>query len=105
ELGVRRDRTRLAEHLPALDLLALGPAQQTTNVVAGTTLVEDLLEHLHAGDDGRSRVLDTHDLDGLASLDDSLLHATGGNGSTAGDRENVLDRHQERLVQIALRLG
>src|SRR4029079_3242642 len=51
ELGVRRERARLAENLAALDLLALGTAEQTADVVARLTLVEDLAEHLDAGDD------------------------------------------------------
>src|SRR4051794_25879917 len=45
EFGVRRDRARLAENLAALDLLALGAAQEGADVVAGLTLVEDLAEH------------------------------------------------------------
>src|SRR5919202_820163 len=52
ELGVRRDRAGLAQHLSALDVLALGAAEQAADVVARATLVEDLAEHLDAGDDG-----------------------------------------------------
>src|SRR5581483_6421606 len=66
ELRVRRDRARLAENLPALDLLALGATQEATDVVARLALVEDLLEHLDTGDDGRGGRLDAHDLDGVA---------------------------------------
>ena len=40
------------EHLAALDFLALGAAQQAADVVAGLALVEQLAEHLDAGDDG-----------------------------------------------------
>ncbi len=75
ELGVRRDRARLAEDLPALDLLTLGAAQQAADVVAGLTLVEDLAEHLDAGHDRVGRVLDADDLDGVAGVDDALLDA------------------------------
>src|ERR671939_2195554 len=50
EVRVRRDRARLAEHLPALDLLPLDAAQEAADVVAGLALVEDLAEHLDAGD-------------------------------------------------------
>src|SRR3954453_3454524 len=105
ELGVRRDRAGLAENLPALDVLALGASQEAADVVAGATLVEDLAEHLDAGDDGRVGLrMDADDLDGLARLDDPLLDAARGDGAAAGDREDVLDRHQERLVEFALRL-
>ena len=38
-------------------------------------------------------------------LIDALLDAAGRDGAAAGDREDVLDRHQERLVELAHRLG
>src|SRR5215213_8153977 len=105
ERRVRRDRARLAEHLPALDLLALDAAQQAADVVAGLALVEDLAEHLDAGDDRRAGLrVDAHDLDLVARVDDALLDAAGGDGAAARDREDVLDRHQERLVEVALGL-
>src|SRR5499427_8857686 len=63
ELGVRLDRTRLAQHLAALDFLALGAAQERADIVAGLALVEQLAEHLDAGDDGLLRVLEADDLD------------------------------------------
>src|SRR3954453_108119 len=105
ELGVRGDRPRLAEHLAALDVLALDAAEQAADVVAGLALIEDLAEHLDAGDDRAVGLrLDADDLDGVAGVDDALLDAAGGDGAAAGDREDVLDRHQERLVEVALRL-
>src|ERR1044072_6908628 len=105
EVRVRGDRAGLAEHLAALDLLALDASQQAADVVAGLALVEDLAEHLHAGDDraGGLRV-DAHDLHGVARVDDALLDAAGGDRAAAPDREDVLDRHQERLVEVALGL-
>ena len=105
ELGVRRDRAGLAQHLAALDLLALGPAQQAADVVARLALVEDLAEHLNARDDGRGGVVDADDLDGVAGVDDALLDAAGRDRAAAGDREHVLDGHQKRLVQLAHGLG
>src|SRR5919199_2223932 len=49
---VRRDRAGLREHLAALDLLALRAAEQHARVVASLRVVECLVEHLEAGDDG-----------------------------------------------------
>src|ERR1700739_3198575 len=40
ELGVRGDRSGLAQHLPALDVLTLGPSQQAAGVVARLALIE-----------------------------------------------------------------
>src|SRR3954471_16885907 len=105
EFGVRRDRARLAENLAALDLLALGAAQEAADVVTGLTLVEDLAEHLDPGDRGFAGVrVDADDFDLVTGVDDALLDAAGGDGAAAGDREDVLDRHQEGLVELADRL-
>ena len=106
ELGVRRDRPGLAEHLAALDLLALGASQQGADVVAGLALVEDLAEHLDAGDDGLLAISGWMPTISTSSpvLTIALLDAAGRDGAAAGDREDVLDRHQERLVEVALGL-
>src|SRR5918911_3006667 len=106
EVRVGRDRTRLHDDLTALDVLALDAAEQQTHVVAGLALVEQLAEHLDAGDGRLGRVrADADDLDLLGDLDDATLDATGHDGATAGDGEDVLDGHEERLVDLALRPG
>ena len=56
ELGVRRDRARLAQHLATLHVVTLGAAQQQAGVVARLALVQQLAEHLDAGDRGLLRV-------------------------------------------------
>ena len=47
---------------------------------------------------------DADDLDFLVDVDDATLHATGDHSAAAGDREDVLDGHQERLVGLADRV-
>src|SRR5690606_28430209 len=96
ELGVRLDRTRLAQNLATLDVLTANAADQRADVVAGLALVEQLAEHLNAGNRRLRGVLDADDLDFFANLDDAALDATGDNRATARDREHVFDRHQER---------
>src|SRR5919107_1092623 len=103
EVGVRLDRARLAKHLAALDVLTADAAQQRTDIVASLALVEQLAEHLDAGDDRLLGVADADDFDFLANLDDALLDTAGDDGAAARDREHVLDRHQERLVERTLR--
>src|SRR5450759_3492483 len=103
ELGVGLDRTRLRENLATLDVVALDTAQEATDVVAGAAFIEQLLEHLDAGDDNLAGVADTDDLDFIADLDDAALDAPRGHGATALDAEDVFDRHQEGLVDGALR--
>ena len=103
---MRLDRAGLGEHLAALDLVAIDAAQQHADVVAGDARVEQLAEHLDARDDGLLRLLfEPDDLDLFADLHLTALDATGADRAAAGDREDVFDRHQERLVDLALRLG
>src|SRR5665647_343210 len=105
ELRVRSDRARLADDLTALDVLALGATKQQTNVLACASLVKQLTEHLDTGDDGLGRaVLDADDLDLGVDLEDAALDPAGDDRATTGDREDVLDGHKERLVDVALRL-
>src|SRR5664280_1538968 len=88
-----------------LDLLALDAAQQQADVVAGAALVEQLAKHLDTGDRrALDLLLDADDLDRLADLDHAALDPTGDHGAAAGDGEDVFDRHQERLVDVALGL-
>ena len=67
--------------------------------------VEQLAEHLDAGDDRLACVslLEPDDLDLFADLDLAALDAARADRAAAGDREDVFDRHQERLVDGALR--
>src|SRR4029079_11324697 len=79
ELRVGRDRARLAEDLPALDLLALDAAEEAGDGGAGLALVEDLAEHLDARDDRAGGLgLDAHDLHRVTGVDDALLDAARG---------------------------
>ena len=48
--------------------------------------------------------LDADDLDFLVHVDHATLDATGDHGAATGDREDVLDGHQERLVGLADRV-
>ena len=80
---MRRDRTGLAQHLPALDVLTSNAAQKRTDVVARLALVEQLAEHFDAGNDGLLRVADADDLDLLANLYDARLDASGDDRAAA----------------------
>src|SRR5437667_110103 len=68
-------------------------------------LIEQFAEHLHAGDDRFDRRRDTHNFDVLADFDHAALDASRRDGATSGNGEHVLNRHQERLIKRALRLG
>ena len=105
ELGVRRDRAGLGRHLAALQVGLFNAAQQDADVVAGLALVQRLLEHLDAGDDRSACRAEADDLDLVADLDHAALDPAGADRAAALDREHVLDRHQERLVDLADRLG
>ncbi len=81
-------------------------AEQAADVVAGLALIQGLVEHFDAGDRSSSRAsVETDDLDFVADLHEAALDTAGGDGTATFDREHVFDRHQERLVDFADRLG
>src|SRR5262245_38616240 len=105
EVGVRLHAARLREHLAAHEVLLLDAAQEEADVVARLARVERLVEHLDARADRLRGVLDADDLERLADLDDAAPDAARADRAAALDREHVLDRHQERLVDVARRGG
>jgi len=105
EVGVRGGGTGLDHDHAALHVLLLRAAEQQADVLAGATLVEDLAEHLDTGDGGGLLLgTDADEVDGVAGLDDAALDAAGDDGATAGDGEDILDGHEERLLGVALGL-
>src|SRR6185503_48024 len=101
ELRVRRDRTRLRDYLPPLNVLALHSPQQQADVVSSYAFVQQLLEHLNAGDDGRLRWPDAYDLHTLVHLHLAALHSARGHRAASLNREDVFHRHQKRLLNVA----
>src|SRR5205823_3824495 len=83
--------------------LTLSPGMHISTP-SGLAVLQRLLEHLDAGDGRLLGVLhEADDLDLVADLAAAALDAAGGHGAAALDREDVLDRHQERLVDRPLR--
>src|SRR3546814_16393396 len=101
---MRRDRTRLAQHLTPLDLLLLRTPKKSTDVVTRLHLIKQLPEHLNTRARRLLRRPDPHDLDLITRVDHTLLHLPGDNSAATSDREHILDRHQKRLDKIPLRL-
>src|SRR6516162_811175 len=101
---VRRDRSRCGQHLPALDLLALGAAQQRPDVVARLALVEQFAEHLHSRHHRLGGRPQSDNLHLVTDLDHPALNPPGHHRAAPRDREHVLNRHQKRPVLGSLRL-
>src|SRR5258706_9583653 len=97
ERGVGLDRAGLGHDLAALDLLALDAPQQAAHVVPGAALVEQLLEHLDAGDHDLAGGLDPDDLDLVADLAHAPLYAPRVAGAPALDPGNRLAGIRDRL--------
>ncbi len=83
------------------DILTLDTTEEETRVVTSTRLLAGLLEGLNVGDlglDGRAALTD--ELDFLVPLQDTTLDTTRNDGTTAGNGEDILNGHQERLVGL-----
>ena len=105
ELRVGGDGAGLCNDLAALHFVLLGAAEEDADVVARHARVEDLAEHLDGGGNGLLGGTEADDLHFVAGLDDAALDPAGHDGAAAGDREDVLNGHEEGLVRVADGLG
>src|SRR5215469_6971359 len=87
ELRVRGDRARLADYLPALHVVLFCSAQQQANVVARNAFIEELLEHLDAGNNFLLRRTEAADFDLFASLYLAAFDSSCNDSIAARDRE------------------
>src|SRR5512143_1624490 len=104
ELRVRRDAPRLGQHHPALHLFLLDATKQNSHIVACLALIKELAEHLDPRHDRLLRGFDPHDLNLVAYLHDAALDPSRHHRAATGYRKHVFDRHQVRLVDVALGL-
>src|SRR5690554_1259315 len=98
ELGVRCNRTWLTKNLATLNVFTSNAADQSTNVVASLTGVEQLAEHFNAGNGCFRGIFDTNDFNFVAYVNNAGFNTAGNNRTTTRDREHVFDWHQERKV-------
>jgi len=96
EFGVGCDGAGLGQNLAALDVFALGAAQQHADVVASLALIQQLAEHFHAGAGGLDGGLDADDFDFFTDLDDAALDTAGYDRAATGDGEQRLPRASGR---------
>src|SRR5688572_14965676 len=111
-IGIRKSLSRSEEHTSELqsqsnlvcrlllDAATTGIYTLSLHDALPISPVEQLLEHLDARDDRLGRRTDADDLHLVADLDDPALDPAGHHRAAARDREDVLDRHQEVLVEI-----
>src|SRR5882724_4353819 len=96
---------RSSQNLAAFNTFLFNPTEKNTDIVASLTAIEQLAEHFNSGHDGRDGVPQTDDLDRIIDLDYATFDTTRSHGTASGDRENILDGHQEGLVHLTHRLG
>src|SRR6478735_2005178 len=105
EVRVRGDRAGLGQDLAALDVFLVDPPEEHPDVVPGAHLVQELAEHLQVGRRRLAGVGDPDDLDLGHLREGPALDPARDDRAASGDREDILDRHQEGLVDVADRLG
>src|SRR3546814_1547907 len=85
ELLMRRDRTRLAQHLTPLDLLLLRTPKKSTDVVTRLPLIKQLPEHLKTRARRLLRRPDPNELALITRVDHTLIHIPDENSAPPSD--------------------
>ena len=83
----------------------MNTTEQCADVVTALCVVEELAEHFDTGDCCFFLLIaETDDFNLVAELQDTTLNSTCCDGTTTCDREDVFNRHQERLIRVSLRI-
>ena len=103
ESGVWMDGTWFAQYLTTFDVSSLNTTQQSADVIASFSEVEQLSEHFDTGNNGLHLLfLQTNDFDLFGEFQNASLNSTSSNGTTTSDGEDILNRHQEWQVFVSL---
>lgn len=103
ELGVGLDGAGGDDDHATLDVLTADTTEKETGVVTGAGLLAGLLEGLNIGNLGLDDLGALADnLDILVTLEGTTLDTARGDGTTAGNGEDILNGHEEGLVEVTL---
>ena len=96
--------TRLAENLTSLDLVTVDTTKEKTYVITSLTYLKDLTEHLDTCNDRLLVLAETKELNLVTNLNHTCLDTASCDCTTTCDREHVLNRHKEWLIDVTNRL-
>ena len=101
---VRLDNTRVSDYHTTTYFVLVDTTEEETYVVTSFTLIKELAEHFNASYNRLLVFTETENLNFVTYLDNTSLNTASSNSTTASDREDVFNRHQEGLIAIALGL-
>ncbi len=104
ETFVRSDNSRVSNHHTTLHILLVDSTEEKTYVVTSHTFRKNLTEHLNTSNDRLSIFTKTKELNFVTYLHNTSLDTACSHCTTTCDREHILNRHQEWLINITNRL-
>ena len=87
-----------------LNFLFIDTTEKQTNIVTSFTLIKSLAEHFNTCNNRLLILAKTEQLNFVTYLATTCFNTASSNSTTTSDREYVLNRHQERLVNLTCRL-
>ena len=105
EFVVAGNSAGFCQNLSSFDFSSLNTTQQSADVITSLCLIQHLTEHFDTGYNSLLGLFfDTNDFYFIIQMQNASLNTAGSNSTTTCDGEYVLDRHQERLVGVTLRI-
>ena len=102
EVIVRSNSSWVYDNHTTLNFSLIDTTEEKTYVITSLTLCEVLTEHLNTSDYRLLVLTKTEQLNLIAYLTYTSLNTTSSNSTTTCDREYILNRHQEWLINLTL---
>ena len=103
EVIMRSDSSWVYNNHTALDFFFIDTAEKKTYVVTCFTFVKNLTEHFNSSNYRLLVLTKTKQLNFIANLTTTSLDTTSCYSTTTCDREYILNRHQERFINLTCR--
>src|SRR4030095_11434245 len=99
EISVRSDRTWFANNHTTTDLGFFNTTKQQPCIITSFALIKQLAEHFHTSYRRSQRSwYQSYYLNAFTHFNTTSFNTASSNSTTTSEREYVLNRHQERLI-------
>ena len=97
-----RNRTRLCQHLTALNFFTFCTTKQSTNIISSFTPIKEFTEHFNTSNRCFRCWTQSNNFNFITNINTTKLNTPRDNSTTTRNRKHIFNRHKEWLINWPL---